>query len=351
MPIIFFANISKFRSILLISFFLISTNSSFASPAECKLNNSDQLWIRKTLDLWEGIRQDSLKVSAKIPWLILFDESCVWHINPNLKLLDIDSKTKNKISFNKKSADIYVISHSGKIVLPDKSEIPSHLLSFAATYNKGKESFFVSSMPSIWRKAPHLKDEKNLEILIKSVFIHEITHTLHRNYYSKLEAFEKKTAKLGIEDFDDDIIQNIFERNNSFRESLEFERKLLEQAINEENPKTKNKLAEEVLNAIRNRRKQFFSNENAIYAEIEDTFLMMEGVANWAAYKAAMKQGLNHSDALKLIRRSGKYWSQDEGTVLLVLIDSLLPNWQKKSFGKQPVSVLDLLDKAVKYKL
>ncbi len=76
----------------------------------------------------------------------------------------------------------------------------------------------------------------------------------------------------------------------------------------------------------------------------------MEGVANWAAYKSARVQGLNESDAVKLIRRGGTFWSQDEGFGLFLVIDALLPNWQKETFDKSMTTVLELLNKAVNRK-
>lgn len=74
----------------------------------------------------------------------------------------------------------------------------------------------------------------------------------------------------------------------------------------------------------------------------------MEGVANWAAYRAAIVDGMTPDNALRLIRRSGKYWSQEEGIVLFLIIDSLLPNWQKITFSNERVSIVDLLERATR---
>lgn len=317
----------------------------YSTAPACEEKSAESLWIEQTVRLWENTRRDALLLPAeKLPWMILFDESCVWHINPDSTILKTDAK--NKIAFSPKIAEVYLMNHTGKIALPSGKEIPARLLSFASSYGENKKAFFVASMPAIWRKAPNLQDEKNLDKLIRSVFVHEMTHTLHQSFYAKLDEIEKKLPD--VKDFDDDIIQNIFGEKQEFRRGYELERDLLYEAVEERTVARRRQLATTVLDSIRSRRKQFFTGKDAIYAEAEEIFLTMEGAANWAAYRAAIQQGLNEPDALSLIRRSGKHWSQDEGLGIFVVIDSLLPQWQKKAFGKRAATVTELLSEAVR---
>ncbi len=335
----------KTRRFIFFAAIFIVLSASAQTFAECSPQKTETVWIEQTLRVWEKTRQDALLLPAeKLPWLVLFDESCVWHINPNLAMLKLDAKSR--IPFNRKLADVYLTSHNGKIVLPNAQEIPAQLMSFASNYDGGKKSFFVSAMPSVWQKAPNLKTEKNLDALVKSVFIHEMTHTLHRNFYARLDEIEKRLTE--VKNFDDDIIQNTFQTNETFRNAYEAEHKLLYQGVNEQNLLRKRELAKAALASIKSRRQKFFVEKDAVYADLEEIFLTMEGAANWAAYKAATAQGLSHEDALKLIRQSGKYWSQDEGLALFLLIDALLPKWQKKAFGKSSATVTDLLSEAVR---
>jgi hypothetical protein len=276
--------------------------------------------------------------------MILFDETCVYHINPDLAVLKADAKSR--IPFNRKLAEVYLVKHDGKIRLPNDQEIPAQLLSFASNYDGGKKSFFTAAMPSVWQKAPHLKDEKNLNALVRSVFVHEMTHTLHRNFYARLDEIEKQMPE--VENFDDDIIQNVFGKRDEFRKAYEIEHGLLYQAVSENNPARKRELARKSLDAMRARRQRFYAGKDAVFGELEEIFLTMEGAANWAAYSSAVGQGASEQDALKQIRRSGKYWSQDEGLALFLVIDSLLPKWQKKAFGKPAATVTELLAEALK---
>ncbi|MBK6722924.1 MAG: hypothetical protein IPG58_06465 [Acidobacteria bacterium] len=66
----------------------------------------------------------------------------------------------------------------------------------------------------------------------------------------------------------------------------------------------------------------------------------MEGVANWAAYRAAIADGMTAETASRLIRRSGKYWSQEEG---IAIFDNRFADaemakdrvWQRASFHRR----------------
>ena len=332
------------RFIFFAAIFLILTSPT-QSFAECAAQKAETVWIEQTLRIWGKTRQDALLLPAeKLPWLVLFDESCVWHVNPDLPTLKLAANSR--IPFNRKLADVYLTSHDGKITLPNKQEIPAQLLSFASNYDGGKKPFFVSAMPSVWQKAPNLKAEKSLDALVKSVFMHEMTHTLHQSFYARLDALEKQMSE--VKNFDDDIIQNTFSEKENFRTAFEKEHALLYRAVDEPNLSRKRKLARTALDLIKSRRSRFFVEKDAVYLELEEIFLTMEGAANWAAYKSAMAQGLSKTDALKLIRRSGKYWSQEEGLALFLLIDALLPKWQKKAFGKSSATVTDLLSEAVR---
>ena len=203
-------------------------------------------------------------------------------------------------------------------------------------------------MPAVWRRVPRLKSEARLEILIRSVFVHEMSHTRHRNFFGRLDRIEKQHKF--AERFGDDIVQDRFGKREGFRKAYEKEHDLLYRAASATDRGRKRVLAKKALDSIRDRHKRFFSGDDAHYEEIESIFLTMEGVANWAAYKAAMREGLSRADAIKLIRRGGRYWAQDEGLALFLVIDSLLPDWQEKTFVESAISVTDLLNEAVSRK-
>ena len=336
-----------FCFLAILSFSLLSAAQA-ARACDEPQNKTNVKWIEETLRLWEKTRKDALLLSAeKLPWIVLFDESCVWHVNPEISAIKSANPQTVKTSFNRKLIDVYLLKHDGKIRLPNGEEIPAQLMSFASSYDERKKSFMVSAMPAVWRKAPNLKDEKNLDALVRSVFVHEMTHTQHRNFYARLDEIEKQLA--GVENFNDDLIQNTFGTQDAFRRAFETEHDLLYRAVAETDISRKRELAKKALDSIQSRRRQFFADKTAVYGEIEEIFLSMEGAANWAAYKSLMKQGLSEADALKTIRGKGKFWTQDEGIALFLVIDFLLPaKWQKKAFGARASSVIELLAEATR---
>jgi hypothetical protein len=338
----------KILRIASISLLVLGTASGIIGQT-CLLKDNDREWIEHTLALWQTVSRDSLRLkSALLPWIVLFDETCVWHVNPDLPVstpkLPNDS-VKTQLTFALKFVDVYGIAHAGKITLPDKQQVPPQLTAFSAPYNDGKKSFLVLAMPSVWQKAPHLKAEANLNVLIRSVFVHEMTHTNHKNFYETLNRIGKQ--HVFSEGFDDDVVQNHFSKSEDFRKIAETEIDLLFQAAGETDLRKKLQWAKNAFDIIQARRRKFFVGKDAIYTQLEDIFLTMEGAANWAAYRSAKAEGMSGTEAIKLLRR-GKRWAQDEGLALFLLADSFAPALQKKVFGKSEVSIIDLLQKAIK---
>lgn len=333
---------------LVISMLCVFCGAAF-SQAPCTVGVDERAWVGNAITSWKTVRKNALGLpSATLPWLILFNGSCVIHINPNVEFLKpgaSPAKPKSAV-FGGTKVSAVMVSHNGKISLPEGGEVPAELLSFAAPYDQGKASFLISALPSVWRKAPHLQNEPNVDKLATSVFVHEMTHTLHRGFYGRLSEIEKRIKT--TDEIDDDLIQRRFEKVDGFRAMVKAETKLLYDAASEPNRVEKRRLAALAFKSIDQRRKQYFSAETAAFAELEDVFLTMEGAANWAAFRSAMDQGLGRPDALKMIRRGGKYWSQELGLALFLVIDDLLPNWQKRAFAEQNATAFELLRDAVK---
>src|SRR4030095_5814743 len=102
----------SYRRALLIAAAILSPSLSQANPvgqgppsSVCVMAEENAAWIRTALDNWESVRRDDLHVNdAPLPWLILFDSSCAWHLKPQ-------------------SAPMYGVPHLGRITLPDDEMI------------------------------------------------------------------------------------------------------------------------------------------------------------------------------------------------------------------------------------
>ena len=116
----------------------------------------------------------------------------------------------------------------------------------------------------------------------------------------------------------------------------------------ETDPGKRREFAARALAMVRERHARYFTGPTAAYAELESLFLTMEGVGQWAAYRLArMNAGGNDAEALRLVRDNKRYWSQDQGLALFLLVDALVPNWQARVFAPAPASPFALLEEAV----
>jgi hypothetical protein len=283
--------------------------------ADCAMSAEDQAFLDKSLATWEAVRADALRIAAApYPSFLLFDQKCVWR----------DGKGA---------------AHTGTIQLPDGSEIPAQVMTFAMAH-EGKP-YLVMALPAVWRAEERHRSNPRLEILLRSVFAHEMTHTRQSDSLGARVTEIEMQHK--IENLNDDIIQQRFASIDGFTAAFQKERDLLYAIANESDAKRRRALAKDATRAIEERRAHYFKGDNAFYAELEELFLGMEGVANWAGFRAAMHEGLSREDAITLIQGSRKWFSQDEGLALFLAIDALTPGWQKKVFSNKPAAAFGLL--------
>ncbi len=304
-------------------------------------------WIEQVIGDWNRVRRNDLKQSeTALPWIVLFDDQCVHHLNPDPEHGALSVTERG--SLGRIGRDLRVLSffHGGAFELPDGERLPAQLATFAGSYNKGRRSFLVASMPAIWRKDPELIKDPQLDLLIRSVFAHEMTHTLHRGFSARLDALERRLK--WIDGFDDDVVQKTFQLNSDFVAAYTAEHAQLRAAIADVKRSEKQKTLRRALELIRERRSRFLKDKYAGLADAEEIFLTMEGAANWAAYRVARNNGLDDSSAQKLIRRSGKHWSQDEGLTMFLLLDALDPDWIRNAFGTKPKTVTEMLANALR---
>ena len=150
---------------------------------------------------------------------------------------------------------------------------------------------------------------------------------------------EARTRQLEL---NDDIVQQRFADRDGFAAAFAKERDLLYAAANEPDAKRRRALAKDALRAIRERRVHYFQGEDVFYAELEEIFLGMEGVANWAGFRAAMHAGLSRDEAITLMQGS-RNGSRRMKTALFWAIDSLKPA-AERIFREKPVAAFRLLE-------
>lgn len=329
--------------IVLTSLFLLATDVARAAGCD-GMDKSTSAWMGSTIALWNEVSSESLQLADRdLPLIIFFNEQCVWRTQASAA----QALGGISIAVGGKAVIFEPSAHTGMIPLPEGGEIPPQLILFASTFGEDRQPYHVMPLPSIWRKAPHHADEPENELneLIRSVFVHEMTHTQQSLALgARIDAI---VAAQGLDDsINDDIVQDRFSNNSGFAAAIERERDLLYHAAAAENDAAARQLAAEALHSLRQRRADYFRGDLTWLGELEDVFLYMEGAANWAAYHALLAQGVAPQKALPRLRRGGRYWSQDVGLALFLVIDRLLPDWQTTAFGNNPGTAIALLESA-----
>lgn len=319
----------------------------------CELPADEQRWIQGALDDWKLVSRDYLRLQRPtMPWMVFIGAGCAWHVaadsTGDAELARTLTPAAVALTHAGTALDVRQVAHTGTVRLPGGGEVPAAPLSFAGPVGDAGAAFFVIAMPSVWRRHPRHAADPNLETLVRAVFAHELTHTQQVSaLYRRIDALEAAAGR--PDNFNDDIVQERFDTVPGFRAAYEAERDLLFAAAAEADPARRRALAAQALASATERRARYFTGANAVYADIEDVFLNMEGVANWAAYRVILHHAGADADPAALLqsfRRAGR-WSQDEGLALFLVIDALVPGWQQRVLGPEPPGVFTLLEEGV----
>jgi hypothetical protein len=110
------------------------------------------------------------------------------------------------------------------------------------------------------------------------------------------------------------------------------------------------RLAAEALGMMRARHSRWFTGEAAIFAGLDDVFLALEGVGQWAGYAWLAHPeggGVAREEAIRMMLGRRKWWVQDHGLALFLAIDRLLPTWPALEFHGPALGASELLTRAV----
>lgn len=238
--------------------------------------------------------------------------------------------------------------HHDRIILPDGSKISIRLMSFAAEIpHKNGRSFFVMPLPAYWAKSGITSKELGLKNLITGVFIHEFSHSQQmQNFGIKMTQFEKQ-HNYGVE-FSDDIVQNLFQEDSSYLSIYNQEVSYFYQST--QNQSLDKASVKNGFNLMAQRQGRYFKDKYLSLKEIDHFFLTMEGLGQYSMYLWLIhpKGGnIKKETAIEGVRRTKKWWSQDEGFALFLILDKSAntSTWAKDMFGNKTESVIDLIAK------
>jgi hypothetical protein len=315
-------------------------------PVPCTFPPAEISWLQRALDGWEQVSRQFLRINpSPLPWIVLFDASCVWHLSPDANPGSDALPVTTTLSFAGSPVPVSALSHKGTVRLPGGVPIAVEMKASTSLHRNGRGAFFVMAMPSVWQ-TKEVSAPTRAEFL-QGVFTHEMTHTrLLVGINRRVRELARKSEL--VYPINDDAIQAEFQRTHGFEAAVNRERDQFYRAALEPDPTRQRDLTIKALEMVRLRHARFFTGPTAAYAELESLFLTIEGVGQWAAYRLTRtRAGGNDAEALRLVRDNRKYWSQDEGLALFLLVDAMVPDWQPRIFNATPASPFAMLEEAV----
>lgn len=298
---------------------------SLPGDQRCQTADEDRRWLVEALAGWSVVRGDFLNAPVQpLPQIVAYDQRCAYTL----------------ASAHGRSGEWAVAEHRGEIALPSGATIPPAPNAFNAVTDRG-HNFVVIALPSIWRPvAP--KSEIPLEWFLEGVLLHEIAHS-YQSAVTPQISFPALLQQLpATASISDDSVQETFEKAPAYVRDYQRERDLLFAAATAPTDADSRALACDALTALRSRRQRHFGGAKAQWALVDEMSLTTEGLGQWVAYAWLTRQrGLDR--ALVLSKLRGPYWSQEQGLATFLVIDRLVPGWQKRLFAPRPSTAAQLL--------
>ena len=307
---------------------------TLAAAAICAMAPADRVWLDRALANWRVAERRLLRLApSPLPRIIAVDARCIWTGTP---------ARDGRI-------DWVATPHDGKsVALPGGNTAPLGPISHAAPDADGVGTgYFAMSLPSVWRAAG-VSSGLGLERLMDGVMLHELMHT--RQFYFANPRLAELGRQYGFgDDISDDSLQERFKDDPAYVAAWEAETDLLYAAAAAPTDAQARRLAKQALAVMRARQARWFTGKDAQWQPLDDVFLTMEGLGQWLAYAWYVSPrggGIDRATALREVRRKRNQWSQDEGLGLFLVIDRLVPGWQRDVFAANPVLAEALLARA-----
>jgi hypothetical protein len=302
------------------------------AAAPCTMGAADRAWLERALAGWAVAEREALRLTpTPLPAAVVFDARCAF---------TAPAGAAGPVAWRG-------AAHGGRVALPDGKALPPAVTSFAAPAGPNGGAFFVMALPSVWR-AQGVRSGLGLEGLMDAVLLHELTHT--RQFYYAAPTLAELTRRYGLpDDLSDDSLQRAFGDDSAYAAAYAAERDLLYAAAAAPDTAEARRLAGAALARLRARRARWFVGDSARWAPLDEIFLTMEGLGQWAAYAwlvGPRGPRLAPAVAQRELRRGGRFWTQDEGLALLLAVDRLVPGWQALAFAERPLTAEALLERA-----
>jgi hypothetical protein len=189
-----------------------------------------------------------------------------------------------------------------------------------------------------------------LEKFFLGVASHEICHTRQIvDIARRIDALRAKGELPAA--LDDDIVQQTFGADPEYAAAFRRECDAMRRAVFTRDDAERRRLARAALALARERRGKYFTGPRAIFSEVEDLFVVMEGVAEGCQYRLALDESLAGTSAEQVYRdllgREAP-WVQEHGLLVLLLIDHFVEEWPSRFLTADFPSPFAVLEEALR---
>lgn len=321
-------------------------------PPVGELDRQTLAWMQSVLDYWETTCSRHLQVSAgPLPWIIFYDENRALHLNPEKRLLPSHRKVPSFLTFSGRTYPLVEVRHRGGLWIPDGQALSVTSKAFTMLYAGDQKPFVTMPLPAFYRKHSGAGPAPVPDELFLGLSQHELAHT--RQIVHAAKHIKRLRTRYQLpDDIDDDIIENTFGKNREYAKMYEEERRHLSRAVFAHDLSLCREALAEALSAGQRRRERFFSGTRRFYADLEDIFLSMEGLGMWVHYQVARDRAPQdepwHQTLFQVLQTAGDSWSENHGLKLFVLMDRLVPGWQRRFLSREFPQPSEVLREALK---
>lgn len=330
------------RASAIVAVALLAAGCASGSRApRCHMSGATMQWLEGSLMSWEVVRTRQLKLpAAPPPPLVVFDRYCVYSLSPG-------GSGDVRLRAGSDTLRGSGRPHGGGVALPNGLVIPVRGEAFASLLPGDSTTFLVLALEDVWQADPrHRGEQEHWPSFLRRTFIHEMTHA--RQLVTWAPMLRVAAGRVGLDDFDDDVIQQRFDTVPGFRSAVLAETRLLYEAADAASDAARAGLAREAVDRIRSRRTVAYGGVDAPWSRVEQLLLDMEGAAQWAAMSHVANASRMGAIARRdLLRGSRQFWSQEQGLALYMVLDALVPDWAFLMFSADPPSSLELIERAL----
>ena len=330
----------KFGVVLLT---IISCNNNLKRNivATDKSLNCAKNWFKA----WELVSRDVFQLKENSPtFYVFFDSVFVYTTSP---LTGKGGQIINgPLLFDEKQI-WYKKPHNGTLILPDGKQAKVQITCFASpTKDKEIKAFFIMPLLSFWEKEKIDDHGIGLDKLTTGVFTHEFCHSQQLGSFDIFgEYFEAYQKKFGAENFGDDMMQDFYEKDVKINPIYKNELVAFVKSANV--AENKRKLAtKEALIIFENKHKAIIEKDKKDLKMIDDIWLTMEGVGQYAMFEYFINPrgaNLTEEKAIKAVKTNS--WSQEEGFAMFYLLSKYEKSnlWANDFFGSKMKTIIEVL--------